>query len=61
MYSKTQRNTKELEEQINLQEVGILHGSCIDKKRIERLLGGKLIAEKDENQREECGCFKSVT
>lgn len=47
-------------EQINLHEVGIQHGSCIDKKLIERLLGCKLIVEKDKNQREECGCFESV-
>ncbi|MCI8866227.1 MAG: DUF1848 domain-containing protein [Lachnospiraceae bacterium] len=47
-------------EQINLNEVGILHGSCIDKKRIERLLGCKLIVEKDKNQRGACGCFESV-
>lgn len=47
-------------EQINLQEAGIQHGSCIDKKLIERLLGCKLIAEKDKNQREACGCFESV-
>ena len=33
-------------EQINLHEIGIL--------------GCKLIAEKDKNQREECGCFESV-
>lgn len=91
LYSKTLRNTRELDirqitneemievagemaqiaskynliietcaEQINLQEVGIQHGSCIDKKLIERLLGCKLIAEKDKNQREACGCFESV-
>ncbi len=90
-YSKTQRNTKELDmkqmtdeemismagkmaqiaskynlvietcaEQINLQEAGIQHGSCIDKKLIERILGCKLIAQKDKNQRGECGCFESV-
>lgn len=47
-------------EHINLQEFGIQHGSCIDKKLIERLLGCKLIAEKDKNQRKECGCFESV-
>ncbi len=47
-------------EQINLQEAGIQHGSCIDKKLIERILGCKLIVEKDKNQREECGCFESV-
>lgn len=90
-YSKTQRNTRELEikqitneemialagkmaqiaskyhfsmetcaEQINLHEAGILHGSCIDKKRIERLLGCKLNVKKDKNQREACGCLESV-
>ena len=37
-----------------------MHGSCIDKKRIERLLGCKLIVEKDKNQRGACGCFESV-
>lgn len=91
LYSKTLRNTRELDirqitneemievagemaqiaskyhliietcaEQIDLQEAGIWHGSCIDKKLIERLLGCKLIAEKDKNQREACGCFESV-
>ncbi len=47
-------------EQIDLQEVGIRHGSCIDKKRTEKILGCKLIGEKDKNQREECGCFESM-
>lgn len=47
-------------EQINLHEIGIQHGSCIDKKLIERLLGCKLIAKKDKNQRAGCGCFESV-
>lgn len=91
LYSKTQRNTKEIDikqmtneemirltgkmaqiaskynliietcaEQINLQEVGIRHGSCVDKKLIERILGCKLVIEKDKNQRGECGCFESV-
>ncbi len=47
-------------EQINLHEIGIQHGSCIDKKLIERLLGCKLIAKKDKNQRAGCGCIESV-
>ena len=47
-------------EQINLQKVGIQHGSCIDKNLIEKILGCKLIGGKDKNQREECGCFESV-
>ena len=47
-------------EQISLQKVGIQHGSCIDKKLIEKILGCKLIGKKDKNQRKECGCFESV-
>ena len=47
-------------EQIDLQKAGVQHGSCIDKKLIEKILSCKLIGEKDKNQREECGCFESV-
>ena len=47
-------------EQIDLGELGIRHGSCIDQGLIERLLGCKLIGGKDKNQRKECGCFESV-
>lgn len=47
-------------EQIALQDIGIRHGSCIDKKLIENLTGCKLIGGKDKNQRAECGCFESV-
>ena len=47
-------------ELIDLQSVGVKHGSCIDKKLIEEIIGCKLIVEKDKNQRAECGCFESV-
>ncbi len=47
-------------EQIDLQDIGIQHGSCIDKELIEKLLGCKLIGGKDKNQRKECGCLESV-
>ena len=47
-------------EQIDLQNVGVQHGSCIDKKLVEKIIGCKLIVEKDKNQREACGCFESV-
>ena len=47
-------------EKINLEHAGIRHGSCIDKKLIERLSGCKLRGEKDRNQRQECGCLESV-
>ncbi len=47
-------------ESIDLQECGIEHNSCIDKKRIEALIGSRLNAAKDKNQRPECGCVESV-
>ena len=47
-------------EQIDLQSVGVRHGSCIDKKLIEEMIGCKLFARKDKNQRAECGCYESV-
>lgn len=47
-------------EQIDLQHMGISHGSCIDKKLVERIVGCKLSAEKDKNQRNDCGCVESV-
>lgn len=47
-------------EKLDLQNVGIRHGSCIDKKQIEKIVGCTLRLEKDKNQREECGCVESV-
>lgn len=47
-------------EQINLQDVGIRHGSCIDQKQIEKIAGCSLSVKKDKNQREACGCCESI-
>ena len=47
-------------EQIYLQDAGIRHGSCIDKKQIEKIAGCSLSVEKDKNQREACGCCESI-
>lgn len=47
-------------EQIDLSEVGISHGSCIDKALVERLTGCKLSGQRDRNQRAACGCLESV-
>lgn len=47
-------------EQINLEQYGIQHGACIDKKRIEELVGYKLDLKKDAGQRKVCGCVESV-
>ena len=47
-------------EQIDLQGIGVGHGSCIDQKWIEQLIGCRLKASKDSGQRPECGCIESV-
>lgn len=47
-------------ERIDLQAAGVRHGSCIDKALIEEITGYTLKADKDKNQRPECGCFESI-
>lgn len=47
-------------EQIELEQIGIMHGRCIDNILIEDLLGVKLFVSKDKNQRLECGCVQSI-
>lgn len=47
-------------EKIDLTECGIRNSSCIDKRLIEEITGCKLKAEKDKNQRPECGCVESI-
>lgn len=47
-------------EKIDLSEYGIGHGACVDKERIQRLIGYKLDLERDHGQRKECRCLKSI-
>lgn len=47
-------------EQIDLLSLGIRHGSCIDRRLIEALLGCPLDGAKDRNQRPACGCMESI-
>lgn len=47
-------------EELSLEPFGITHASCIDRQRIERLLGCPLQAAKDKNQRGSCGCVESI-
>ena len=42
-------------EQIDLEEHGIKHGHCIDKKLIEKIINCKISGSKDKNQRQEYG------
>ena len=47
-------------EAVDLSGAGVAHGSCIDRKRIERITGCRIRCRKDVNQRPECGCVESV-
>ena len=47
-------------ESIDLSQFSIAHGKCIDDKLISRIVGQKLSIDKDPNQREVCGCVKSI-
>ncbi len=47
-------------EDIDLDDIGIKHGKCIDDTLISRIIGEKLDIDKDKNQREICGCVSSI-
>lgn len=47
-------------EKYDLSQYGIRHSACIDKAKIERIIGCPICAKKDANQREECCCIESV-
>lgn len=47
-------------EMIDLSLCGIEHSCCIDKELVEQLTGCKIQADKDKNQRKECGCMESI-
>ncbi len=46
-------------EKIDLSNVGIEHGKCIDDRLINRLFGISVSDKKDKNQREACQCVES--
>lgn len=47
-------------EEIELEKFGVNHGKCIDDRLISKILNCNLIIDKDLNQREICGCVKSI-
>lgn len=47
-------------ETVDLSSCGIEHSCCIDKELIEKIVGCKIKAGKDKNQRKECGCIESI-
>lgn len=47
-------------ETMDLSMCGIGHNCCIDKQLIEEIIGYRIKAGKDKNQRECCGCIESI-
>lgn len=47
-------------EKIDLADLGVRHGKCIDDSIIEQITGYKIEVNKDKNQRQECGCIESI-
>ena len=47
-------------ETMDLSPYGVQPGSCIDPRRIERVLGCPLKLSKANGQRSDCGCYESV-
>ena len=47
-------------EDLDLTPYGIQRSSCIDKARIEKILGCPLDIKFDRNQRKDCGCCESI-
>jgi hypothetical protein len=47
-------------EDIDLSKYNIEHARCIDDRLITKIIGCNFIAEKDKNQRFECGCVGSI-
>lgn len=51
---------KTCSEQIDLSSVGIEHAKCVDGQLISSIIGKPILAKKDKNQREVCGCMESI-
>jgi hypothetical protein len=47
-------------EEIDLSGFGIEHASCIDGKKVEKLIGAPIKSKKDAGQRPACGCIESI-
>ena len=47
-------------EALDISACGIRHNCCIDRELIESIIGCRINAGKDKNQRKECGCVESV-
>ena len=51
---------KSCAEKYDLSQYGISHGKCIDDEIIKHIIGADINVQKDNNQRNECGCVESL-
>lgn len=58
--SKYNLTIESCSEEIDLEKLGVDHGKCIDDRLISEIIGCKLKIDKDPNQRDICGCVKSI-
>ena len=58
--SKYKLKIESCSEKINLDDIGISHGHCIDGELINHICGKQFIFTKDKSQRDECGCVTSI-
>ena len=47
-------------QKVDFSAYAIEHNCCIDSELIGRLTGYEILAGKDKNQRQECGCVESI-
>lgn len=45
---------------VDLSDLGIPNGMCVDKDLIEKIIGYRISARKDKNQRDVCRCVESI-
>lgn len=53
-------NIETCSEEYDLTEFGITKGKCIDDKLVSHVMGYEVNVNKDDTQREVCGCVKSI-
>lgn len=47
-------------EAVDLTDIGIAHGKCIDDKLVQEIINCNISVKKDKSQRSECGCIASI-
>ncbi len=47
-------------EKVDLRPYGVRPGACIDRKKVENIVGYRLDVKRDRRQRKACGCVESI-